>query len=744
MDADASPERFLAFSSAPISTLQASGNPPGFQNRRHSSGSDSGVSSNGSVADHTARPRPQPVFDAQRTHNGAQFSSYSPPRRTINAVATVIADDSPYVPPEPSPPHRSQYPAHSGAHSHFQPYDYQGQQPPSSTQSPPQQSHRRSSSGGSSPAESIRSGSDRSGHPGSYSQRSASSGVSDLRSQYVSPQMPAEDTFNVPEPIEQPPLFNPERYPAYDANARRIGMEHVRYGEVPSEGTGQSYYRSRTQTYPMGPQVMSMTLDSSNTPEAPVYQRQMPAPLPIQAATPQIDYQRRGSNPLDGRGSYVYPSTQAVPAPPMSHSPAQAQQLPPDLPDPTPNLRQLLGLGPEDEVSLYALADPPSGEKPNYPYPTLIKLAIHGSPKKRLTLQEIYAALEARFQWFRDNTHDKAWQNSIRHNLSLNKCFRRVSKPITEPGKGSYWVVDYSQGEGNKRARKRNKRPTKAELARRAQEAAAASSAGSSGPSASRQGRQDESSSDEEQSNTPYSQTRESSTSQVSTSRLDDTNIDPELRNQGHVVGEGRVHVNNFAVRNEAHSPYAIPDPVLPRRSAMSNSMASLQMATHPPFVPRQATAFGQGSFGQPAFGQSSFVSGSPAAHSGAPIAPSNRTPTSIWGPIIPPESPMSSTGGFMPPAVASLGPFTSSMPSMRSMSAAATPGMDLRNMSMPSLASHAGDMRDPTGWNVTQPVSNMHGVSQQQYIPSMPPRDGGPSQGSRRSSDSSSSSSRG
>ncbi|KAI0044290.1 winged helix DNA-binding domain-containing protein, partial [Auriscalpium vulgare] len=128
---------------------------------------------------------------------------------------------------------------------------------------------------------------------------------------------------------------------------------------------------------------------------------------------------------------------------------------PPDLPDATVHLRALLNVGPNEDVGLHALADPIPGEKPNYPLPTLIKLAIHGSPRKRLTLQEIYTALEDRFVWFRENTAESAWKNSIRHNLSLRKCFLRVQRPITEPGKGSYWMIDLSQGEGNKRVRKR-------------------------------------------------------------------------------------------------------------------------------------------------------------------------------------------------------------------------------------------------------------------------------------------------
>ena len=43
-----------------------------------------------------------------------------------------------------------------------------------------------------------------------------------------------------------------------------------------------------------------------------------------------------------------------------------------------------------------------------------------------------------------------------------------MQRPITEPGKGSYWMIDLTQGEGNKRVRKRNKKPTKGQLAAQA------------------------------------------------------------------------------------------------------------------------------------------------------------------------------------------------------------------------------------------------------------------------------------
>ncbi|KAJ7886608.1 hypothetical protein B0H14DRAFT_2498507 [Mycena olivaceomarginata] len=118
-------------------------------------------------------------------------------------------------------------------------------------------------------------------------------------------------------------------------------------------------------------------------------------------------------------------------------------------------LRQQLNLPPNTAVNLWALQDSPTGDKPTITLPVLVKLAIYGSPKKRLTLQEIYEEIGQRFVWFRKNMDNKTWKSSIRHNLSLNQVFRKVQRPVTEPGMGGYWELDISNGEGYKRPRKR-------------------------------------------------------------------------------------------------------------------------------------------------------------------------------------------------------------------------------------------------------------------------------------------------
>ena len=80
------------------------------------------------------------------------------------------------------------------------------------------------------------------------------------------------------------------------------------------------------------------------------------------------------------------------------------------IPIPDDEIRNILGLGPEQPLGLKALPDPPVGHRPGHPIPLLSQLAILGSPKKQLTLQGIYQALEERFDWFRRNHDDKSWQ----------------------------------------------------------------------------------------------------------------------------------------------------------------------------------------------------------------------------------------------------------------------------------------------------------------------------------------------
>ena len=231
--------------------------------------------------------------------------------------------------------------------------------------------------------------------------------------------------------------FNHDRYPAYDVHARRIGLEHVR-NESTAPQPGQ-YYRARTRTYPGPnvsaadyPHVMSLDLEvnaqippeTSGGSQSRIRSKRTPPSRPHSSSVdPEHDQAgddlhipRRGSpSPITGtHGSRASNSHEDADdsheggdagADPSEEAEADGPPI-----NSTPYLRTMLGLGPEDEVSLNALADPPEGEKPNYPYPTLIKLAIHGSRNKRLTLQDIYAALEDRFDWYRDNADDKSWQ----------------------------------------------------------------------------------------------------------------------------------------------------------------------------------------------------------------------------------------------------------------------------------------------------------------------------------------------
>ena len=181
--------------------------------------------------------------------------------------------------------------------------------------------------------------------------------------------------------VEGRPVFNRELYPGYDEFGNRRGLEHLRGGALPPNSG--SYYRPRVHQYDSTQQGGGAARNGLVIP-------------------PAVDYSTiLQQNPMSANGS-VNPAL-LVPAPgPGPTFPSGREKT----------IHEILGLEPGTPISLDSLADPEPGQKPEYTYATLVKLAIYSSPQKKLTLQEIYEAIEKRFPWFKNCDNPNAWKVS--------------------------------------------------------------------------------------------------------------------------------------------------------------------------------------------------------------------------------------------------------------------------------------------------------------------------------------------
>ncbi|ORX43687.1 hypothetical protein DM01DRAFT_1378681 [Hesseltinella vesiculosa] len=83
--------------------------------------------------------------------------------------------------------------------------------------------------------------------------------------------------------------------------------------------------------------------------------------------------------------------------------------------------------------------------RPPHSYASMIAQAILTSKEQKMTLREIYMWVQVNYPSFYES-NKTGWQNTIRHNLSLNRCFYKLPKSKGKGrGKGGYWAVDVQE-----------------------------------------------------------------------------------------------------------------------------------------------------------------------------------------------------------------------------------------------------------------------------------------------------------
>lgn len=200
--------------------------------------------------------------------------------------------------------------------------------------------------------------------------------------------------------------------PIWDASIIKQAQKSSEEDDDGEEDRGNA--RNRTQTHPLG---------RSSLQDQGMY---------------QSDYTNNPQQGQQGQQNRSHPHSQRAAA--LQATPGTPMRGQASFPKSSPAANYARGVMMESTESIDYSVDGAKDLKPPHSYAQLIGMAILSTQEQQMTLNNIYKWIMSNYAFYRCNTG--GWQNSIRHNLSLNKAFTKVARRTDEPGKGMKWIIE--------------------------------------------------------------------------------------------------------------------------------------------------------------------------------------------------------------------------------------------------------------------------------------------------------------